>query len=257
MKKAFFLAMSVFALATISSCKKEEEETITPTPTATTGSVTLEMEHMFNDLEFALGTEYTTAAGEIVSFNTTKYYVSNIKFTKTDGSVFTQSESYYLVDLSADGSNLLTISDVPTGDYTDITFTIGVDSTRNVSGAQSGALSVANGMFWSWNSGYIFAKLEGDCPQSSNGTFTYHLGGFTGDNSALNTGTFSFDPAIMSVSPTATPQIHMSVNIAQVFDNVDSPLLVATSSNVQMPGTTSHDIAVNFFSGIEFEHVHN
>jgi hypothetical protein len=179
MKKAFFLAMSIFALATISSCKKDEEETITPAPTATTGSVTLEMEHMFNDLEFALGTEYTTAAGENVTFNTTKYYVSNIKFTKTDGSVFTQSESYYLVDLSADGSNLLTISDVPTGDYTDITFTIGVDSTRNVSGAQSGALSVANGMFWSWNSGYIFAKLEGDCPQSSNGTFTYHLGGFT------------------------------------------------------------------------------
>jgi hypothetical protein len=49
----------------------------------------------------------------------------------------------------------------------------------------------------------------------------------------------------------------MSVNIAAVFDNVDSPLLVATSSNVQMPGATAHSIAGNLFSGIEFEHVHN
>jgi hypothetical protein len=257
MNKAFFFAMSLFALATISSCKKDEEETITPTPSASTGSVTLEMEHMFNDLEFALGTEYTTAAGENVTFNTTKYYVSNIKFTKTDGSVFTQTDSYYLVDLSADGSNLLTISDVPTGDYTDVTFTIGVDSTRNVSGAQTGALSVANNMFWSWNSGYIMVKLEGDCPQSSNGVFAYHLGGFYGTNSTLNTGTFAFSPALLSVSPSATPQIHMSVNIANVFESTESPTSVATSSNVTMPGAMAHDIAHNFFHGIEFEHVHN
>ena len=257
MKKAFFFAVSLCALATISSCKKDEDDTTTPTPTVVTGNVTLEMEHMFNDLEFVLGTEYTTAAGENVTFNTTKYYVSNIKFTKTDGTVFTQPESYYLVDLSADGSNLLTITDVPTGDYTDITFTIGVDSTRNVSGAQTGALSVANSMFWSWNSGYIFAKFEGDCPQSSNGTFTYHLGGFTGSDSALNTGTFAFDPALLSVSPSSTPQIHMSVNLAMLFDNTDTPLSVASTSNVQMPGATAHNIASNFFSGIEFEHVHN
>jgi hypothetical protein len=37
-----------------------------------------------------------------------------------------------------------------------------------------------NGMFWTWNSGYIMAKLEGSSSLSRglNNTFTYHIGGF-------------------------------------------------------------------------------
>jgi len=35
-------------------------------------------------------------------------------------------------------------------------------------------------MFWTWNSGYIMAKLEGTSPVSSqpNNKFEYHIGGF-------------------------------------------------------------------------------
>jgi hypothetical protein len=59
-------------------------------------------------------------------------------------------------------------------------FQIGIDSIYNVSGAQTGALDPMNGMFWTWNSGYIMAKLEGSSSLSRglNNSFTYHIGGF-------------------------------------------------------------------------------
>jgi hypothetical protein len=64
---------------------------------------------------------------------------------------------------------------VPAGTYTGMYLTMGVDSARNVSGAQEGALDPANGMFWSWTSGYIMIKAEGLSPQGAGGSFTYHL----------------------------------------------------------------------------------
>ena len=74
----------------------------------------------------------------------------------------------------------LTLSDVPEGSYTEMSYVLGVDSTRNVSGAQAGALSTANGMFWSWSTGYIMLKAEGTSPNSGTGSFSFHLGGFSG-----------------------------------------------------------------------------
>ena len=73
--------------------------------------------------------------------------------------------------------------------FSSIQFLIGVDSLRNVSGAQSGALDPLNDMFWTWNSGYVMAKMEGVSPQSNQvgSKIAYHIGGFTGVNSVLKT----------------------------------------------------------------------
>ncbi|WP_316930094.1 MbnP family protein, partial [Hymenobacter sp. IS2118] len=47
-------------------------------------------------------------------------------------------------------SQLLALKDIPVGDYQSVSFTVGVDSARNVAGAQTGALDPNNGMFWTW-----------------------------------------------------------------------------------------------------------
>jgi hypothetical protein len=259
MKQHFFaLTMGVLSLALVlSSCKKDTEDTNTSTPTSTSGTVKVEFEHLFGSEAFALGTTYTTGSGEQVSFNTTKYYISNIKFTKADGTVWAQPESYYLIDLSDESTALLSVSGVPTGDYTAVSFMVGVDSTRCVSGAQTGALSTTNNMFWSWNSGYIMSKFEGTSSASSTGAFTFHLGGFYGANATQHTDTWDFGPSIMSVSPSASPQIHMAVDVKQLFDNAANVISVSATNNVTMPGATAVGLSENFFSGIEFEHLHN
>ncbi|UPT67237.1 MAG: hypothetical protein M0D57_00620 [Sphingobacteriales bacterium JAD_PAG50586_3] len=151
--KKINIVLFLAALVAFSACKKDDDM-------EGTGQFKLELEHSFGADAFELNSAnfYTTASGETVKFSMLKYYVSNVVLTKADGTTWAQPESYYLVDAESPASALLTINDVPAGDYTAVSFVLGVDSTRNVSGAQTGALSTSNGMFWSWNSGYIFLK---------------------------------------------------------------------------------------------------
>jgi hypothetical protein len=123
----------------------------------------LEFDHIWGseDNGVILEQEYVLNNNDTVKFNTIKYYISNVKLRKTDGTWWSAPESYYLVDASNSSSAILSINDIPKADYNSISFLIGVDSTRNVSGAQTGALAVSNNMFWSWNTGYIFVKVEG------------------------------------------------------------------------------------------------
>jgi len=84
-------------------------------------------------------------------------------------------------------SKKLVLENVPAGEYSTLEFIIGVDSLHNCSGAQSGALDPMNGMFWAWNSGYIFLKLEGFAPSSNSPghIFEYHIGGYKQPNNCV------------------------------------------------------------------------
>ncbi len=66
-------------------------------------------------------------------------------------------------------------------------FLLGVDSLHNVSGAQTDALDPAKDMFWTWNTGYVMAKLEGNSPSSAlvNNKYEFHVGGFSGKYNVL------------------------------------------------------------------------
>lgn len=108
-----------------------------------------------------------------------KYYISNICLKNKNGDVF-QTNHVFLVDEEDSLSKTIELKDVPFDEYASIHFVIGVDSSRNCSGAQSGTLDPINGMFWTWNTGYIFMKFEGRSSSSSapDGLLEYHIGGY-------------------------------------------------------------------------------
>lgn len=62
-----------------------------------------------------------------------------------------------------------------------ISFTLGVDSITNISGAMGGDLDPMYGMYWTWQSGYIHFKVEGysKACSSPKHEFQYHLGGYS------------------------------------------------------------------------------
>lgn len=248
--KKFNIILFLAALVSFSACKDNE---VDPNDK---GALRIELEHTFGTSPLALGTTYTTSQDEELSLTTFKYYVSNVVLTKTDNSTWAQPESYYLVDASSPASTMLEISDVPVGDYKSVTFTIGVDSLRNVSGAQTGALSTENGMFWSWNSGYIFFKAEGASPQAMDGNFVYHVGGFSGANNALRTVTLNFDGSQAEVRKDAVPQVHVGVDAAQAFNSAPA-LLIANTAMIHMPGAAASEMATRYQNMFEFEHIHN
>jgi hypothetical protein len=241
---------------TMWSCTKENP---TPTPTdpvMETGTVLLKFDHVWGPTmgAFSIGQSLVhPMSNEELTFSLLNYYITNVKLTKADGSTYVQPESYHLVRLSSGSFAELVLENIPVGEYTGITYTIGVDSARNVSGIQEGALSPSNGMFWSWNTGYIFVKAEGTSPQSPNGEFKYHLGGFSGEHNAIRTNSHTF-VGQLRVLKNAEPSIHFYVNAARFWHG---GLRVADLNTVHMPGSNAATLAGNFRDAFVLDHIHN
>jgi len=107
-----------------------------------------------------------------------KFYISNLQYYKNDSLVYSSNIKARLIDLATDRS--LQICETKSFDFDKIKFNIGIDSLSNVSGVFDGDLDPVNGMYWTWQSGYINFKLEGvatKCP-SRNNKFYWHIGGY-------------------------------------------------------------------------------
>jgi hypothetical protein len=241
-------AVSLGIITLFSSCRKKEDPIVTP-PVVTeggTGKVKLEFANKVGSNNLILNTTtYTNQAGN--TFNVTKfsYFITNIKLNKQDGGQFAETESYHLLKQTDPASLTFDLSGVPNGTYKSITFMIGVDSTRNVSGAQTGALEQNNDMFWSWNTGYIMMKFEGTSPQSTQAgnVLQLHAGGFSGANSVLRTVTLTFPNDLVVNSN--TPHMHINADLLKVFA---SPNVIdfSTMSAVHMPGAGAKMLADNY-----------
>ena len=237
--KPIIAAVLIFGL---SSCEKEADSPIETTETH--GDVNIDFNYVWGMgmEDFTLNdTLIHPMNGDTLAFSTFKHYISNIKLIKDDGTSWAQSDSYHFLDASDANSLSINISNVPTGNYTGIEVTFGVDSTRNISGAQSGALDVINGMFWNWNSGYIMLKAEGSSPQSTDGSFAYHIGGFTGENNVVSTRDFTFSSDLV-ISETETRTINFKANPAKLFHTFGS----VENGSFHMPGANAKIMADDF-----------
>lgn len=107
-----------------------------------------------------------------------KYYLSNFTFITASGKA-RRTNDCYLINEEDSLSKKINFN-LPKSDYQIIEFDFGIDSLHNSNGIQEGALDPINGMYWAWNSGYIFLKLEGSSPASTATAnyFEYHLGGY-------------------------------------------------------------------------------
>ena len=134
-----------------------------------------------------LDKDYTNSFGETYSVHKFRYYISQIQIVdNSDMSVQLFKDNYFLVDAGDTSTHTITVP-LSLKHISYFSFVLGVDSTSNVSGVQEGALDPANGMFWTWNSGYIMAKLQGKSPvaQAAGNAFSFDIGGFkTGENAA-------------------------------------------------------------------------
>ncbi len=256
MKFSPYLLALLCPVILLSSCKKDGAEIVTNTKS----SFTLEFEHQVNGAVLNLNTTtYRNAKGEEFKIDVFKYYVSNVKLSKTDGTTYLIPESYFLIDESKPSTKLITVNDVPTGDYTKIEYTIGVDYARNFAGAQTGALDPLNGMFWTWNSGYIFVKLEGTSPQSKaqNNALTFHIGGVLDPNNTIRTYTTEINSANpLRIRTDSKPDMHFIVNAASLFTGTTD--VSFATLNFTMGGANSVIVADNYSKGLfRLDHIHN
>ncbi|MGE0568153.1 MAG: MbnP family protein [Bacteroidia bacterium] len=260
MKKILIVALAIMTMVSCKKDPKDPEPTPAPTtPAPTTGSITFEFDAKVDTMDLVFNTKYYKNANND-SFNVSifKYYVSNIVLTKTDNSTYTVSNGYFLVDHATTNKNKFTVSNIPFANYKSVQFMIGVDSLRNVSGAQEGDLAQSLNMFWTWNSGYIFAKMEGTSPQSPDvgNALTFHIGGFKDPNNSIRTTNVSFGSMTANVSASTNPTIHFKSDLKKWFSGANT-ISFATLYKATMPGANAMMIADNYVNMFSLEHIHN
>jgi hypothetical protein len=162
-------------------------------------------------------TVYKNIFGQTFTVGNFKYYISNIHLLKADGKEFI-SPDYFLINEEEITSKKIMVNNIPAGEYISISFMIGVDSARNCSGAQSGALDPSNAMFWAWNTGYIFLKLEGKSSFSKapGNIFEYHIGGYKQPSNCIRTVSLKLEKPL-EISNNITSEIKIKVNAGEIL----------------------------------------
>lgn len=258
--KVIIKLISLAVLIGFISCKKDTSTTPEPTPlpVASGGVIKIQFLNMVDTNQFMLNQNFVNPKGDTVNISKFNYYISNIVITKNDNSTFVEPNSYHLVEAITPSTSVISLTNVPEGSYKSISFMLGVDSARNCSGAQDGDLDPARDMSWGWSTGYIMVKIEGTSPKSSSFTksLTYHIGGYGGVNKTQRNFNFNFASTTANVSKTATPLIHLSVNINEFF-KTPNLIDVVTQFNQGVVGPTAKVYADNYADMISFKDVQN
>jgi hypothetical protein len=251
------LLLLLVPLALSSGCKKDSDTA------GTTGSVNFTVQNVVPATNIT-GVQQpqplllnssmaTTTAGETFTVSTFEYYLSNIKFTKSDGNVYAAPDTYFLVDQATPKSLSFTVPNVPVGEYTGVSFIVGVDAQKTGLTDPStftGDLNQANNMYWSWNSGHIFLKMEGTLT-STNPTkaLRCHVGGYTAPYDAVVTAAPAFGSYKLAVQSGKTPSVALRATVTKLFEG-PNPVTLSTFMGAHMPGAQSVQIAQNYAAGM-------
>ena len=145
------------------------------------GTVIIVTEHTVDGSTLAMDgfTAYQNATGQTYRVDKLIYYLSDIVLHRSDGGEFRLDEALY--NDAADPATLVhRLEQVPSGSYTQITFTWGLKEDKN----QPGALPdnpENNNMFWpsTLGGGYHYSKCEGfyrNNPQDAELGYATHTG---------------------------------------------------------------------------------
>ena len=132
---------------------------------------------------------FIEAVKDSVNFEAVRFYISNVAFFQDENLIFSLEKKHHLIDLENEESMKIEVTSNEDLKFNKIKFNLGIDSLTNVSGVFGGDLDPTNGMYWTWQSGYINFKLEGvtaSCPARHH-RFQYHLGGYQAPFSTMQT----------------------------------------------------------------------
>ncbi len=178
---------------------------------------------------------YTTKNNDSIWIDVFKCYVSNIALLQNGKVVWQEKNSFHLIN-SAEQESLRLMLQTPVAlTFDAIQFNVGIDSVTNVSGAMGGDLDPTNGMYWTWQSGYINIKLEGRSNKclTRNNAFTFHLGGYQFPYNALQK---------VMISIQQNEKINIVTDIQKFISSID----LTTQNQIMTPGKSAMFLSNQF-----------
>lgn len=210
MKNQFY-PLLLLLLLSIGACKKDKEEQL-PEPQKYR-STSVAVTYQVDGVPLAFDTmAYVNAAGNIYEVMRMEYYISNVTFYNANGKGFTSSKIVYM-NARLNNKNVLKLDSVPEGNYTKMTFNIGLDSIHNISYSLPNTTENVN-MAWPvpMGGGYHFMKFEGNyLVNMAKRGYSVHLG----RNPSLVTCTINAPFAISA----SQPDLAITMNINEWFRN--------------------------------------
>ena len=195
-------------------------------------SLSVDFHLEFDGLPFELNKKYISVNKDTLSIETFKCYISNIQIHYSDKSVFTEKESYHLLDFAYPNTFQIPMTKNDNKLIAKITFNIGIDSITNTSGALAGDLDPIKGMYWAWQSGYINMKIEGKSSscKTRNNEFQFHIGGYLSPYCTLR----KSEIPIISKN-----KVNLIIDLAKLFSEIH----LKETNSVMIPGNEAMKIA--------------
>lgn len=193
---------------------------------------------------------YTNIAGESLQINKCLFYTTNWKAVIPNPKKPMQSDTiglsnaHYLIDLNEPNSLKLPFT-IP-ANSAQLIFTMGVDSIRNTTGIQTGVLDPAKGMFWTWRTGYIMARIQGSSPVANTAgkRFSYDVGGFESPYNAVRTIALTLTNQ-SAAGTNAKSTIHIQTDLS-VWFNGKHIISIAQTPNCHNAGKLAMQLADNY-----------
>jgi len=246
-------ALALIVLLTFNSCEKDVPVEVPIIIEDNSGVLEIKINATMNGLPVQGFTAFTNVNNHRATIEDFKFYLGEFKLKNPEGvSIDILGAAFF--DLL---NNLTSVKiKLPEGDYADLSFFVGVpdelNGTNNPDFSPSiyeldHPLSIYNGMYWTWSTGYIFLKVEGKIDTSTtqdqdfNRNYFYHVGlqnnflpkEFPGTEIKINKGettklVFKIEYNDLFRNPTDT--INMAVNsFTHTTDNMELAEKVITN----------------------------
>lgn len=219
--KNAFVALSICSVLIACSNDDDNEEK--------TGSVVIEFSNIVKDNPLALEkVAYMNQSEESYTVSIFRYILSNIVLTKENGDEFTYpvEESYFLINEEEAESKKITLTDIPAGTYTKISFGVGIpQSTFPLEGANFIPKAEENNMIWSWTAGYQFVKLEGFYTTEANPEqkdFKFHIGSHGTNLDNYREVDLNISQKLQVEGNDTVASLLINADVAKIFDGVES-----------------------------------
>lgn len=165
--------------------------------------------------------------------NKFRFYLSNFQFYYL-GKPIETIEQNYLIHADTADKITLSLATPKNAVFDSLVFLIGIDSAKHEHGIQGGALDPLNGMYWTWQSGYINIKTEGTYTYLNNvQPFQWHIGGYRWPYSSTQW---------LSCRTQINTDIHLDIDL---FKFVQSSFKLAPN-NIMSPGKLALQLSNNF-----------
>jgi hypothetical protein len=251
----------------------------------TFGTFALEFDNIAGDQDITLVDDasddfkYTNGMGQTFNVSMLGYYITKVVLEGPNGEYFADSVAtsadaakvkgiYHLLESDVN-SQVITLSNVPSGKYDKVTFTVGIPADIVQEGATGGVLDPAEGAWlWNWDAGYIGLAFQGRSLASPvaasqwnpENSVQLHIGGWKevpgNDAMVNNVKTFTLDfGTSVNVGEKLAPNAHIQMDLLKVLTSDHYTVDFTTVNQVHTPAG-GHEIAEGLHDAFEVDHVH-